>query len=129
MINKNCRDFKIANNENVIFTTNVRLYKNKPVLVVGNNKVVFLNAGDFAKAQAYIHETMDVLAEGFLVKVHSDSKIYTFHHDFDGFCFEKDDTMESLIELGEQQDKDDKDFYQIKGKLNFFSLSNSIDRL
>ncbi len=129
MINKNCRDFKIADTDKVVFTENVRLYKGKAVLVIGSNKVVFLNADSFAKAECYIHDTMDEVAEGFLVKLDRNAKVYTFRHDFEGFCFSKDDTIDSLIELGGQQERDDKYFYQIRGKLNYFYLSSSIESL
>lgn len=129
MINKNCRDFKIADDEKVVFTSNVRLYKGKAVLVVGNSKVVFLANGSFAKAECYIHDTMDEVAEGYLVKIDRNAKVYTFRHDFDGFCFGKDDTADGLIALGEQQERDDKYLYQVRGKLNYFYLSSSIESL
>lgn len=130
MINKNCRDFKIADTDKVVFTENVRLYKGKAVLVIGSNKVVFLNAGSFAKAECYTNDSnQEHIADGFLVKLNKDAKVYAFRHDFDGFCFEKDDTIEGLIALGKVQERDDKDFYQIRGKLNYFCLSSSIESL
>lgn len=135
MINKNCRDFKIADDENAVFTSNVRLYKGNPVLVVGSNKVVFLNAGSFAKAECFDNDTHETIADGFLVKIDRNAKVYTFHHDFDGFCFPKDDddtdtdTIEGLIALGKVQEREERDFYQIRGKLNYFYLSSSIESL
>lgn len=128
MFNRNCRDYKFGDAD-VVFTANVRLYKNKPVLVIGNNSVIFLSAGDFVKAHSMDSESHETIEEGFIVRLNRNSKIYTFRNSFEDFCFEKNDTIESLIDLGRKQDEDKDCIIQPCGHLNFFCLEGSIDRL
>jgi len=128
MFNKESRDYKFGDAD-VVFTANVRLYKNKPVLVIGNNSVIFLSASDFIKADSIDYENHETIGEGFIVRLNRNSKIYTFKNSFEDFYFEKDDTIESLIDLGRKQDEDKNCIFVFRGHINFFYLERSIDRL
>jgi hypothetical protein len=133
MLNQMTKDsFDLKAGEHLLFTENVRLYKNSIVLVVGNNKVVFINSlADIKKAVSVNNETNQFNAEGFLVRVTPSTmaKVYTFHHDFEDFAFDQDDTLESLVKVSEEQEADKNSTISLRGHIKMFSLGNSIDRL
>ena len=130
MINEATRqEIGAADGEIIVFTANVRLYKGSPVLVVGNNKLIFINASAIRKGITMSREE-ETIAEGFIVKLNKDNfkKIYSFKHDFDGFAFDKEDTFESLSEIAKKQN-DDRDIINRRGKIRMFYLENSIESL
>ncbi len=89
----------ISEDEIVIITDNVRKHKNGYVLVVDNNKVVYLKDWQVRKVLAY-NEGIDACA----VKLNRKFfKAYTFRNAFTDFHFEKEDTFDSLYEVAKEQ--------------------------
>ena len=111
--------------EYYLFTRNLRLYKNSVVMVTGNNKAVFLKWGTFCKA---LNSTSNL--DGYIVKMNANTldKVYTFRHDFEGFCFEKDDTAERLKAIADEQEASE-DHLGNRGTIKMFHLENSFERL
>ena len=85
--------------EIIIVTGNVKFIKDNFVLVVGNNKVVYLKEWNIVRVHNY-----DLGLNAYAVKLNRKYfKTYTFKSDFEDFYFEKDDTFESLIEIAKEQ--------------------------
>jgi len=127
----------------LVFTDNVRLFKGKPVLVVGNNKVIFLDLSQVTKAESIpMHVVSDEFGPslepvegespiyGFIVKLNdfSFSKVYTFRNGFADFCFEKDDTLDSLKKVNAEQDSSMDDISP-RGHIKMTAPENSIESL
>lgn len=85
----------------ILITNNVRLVKNSPVLVIGNNKVVYL--------KDYQLENLMNWSRGiytYAVKLNRNYfKIYTFQNEFEGFMFDEDETFDSLLEVAKIQNE------------------------
>lgn len=85
--------------EIIVVTGNVKFIKDNFVLVVGNNKVVYLKEWNIVRVHNY-----DLGLNAYAVKLNRKYfKTYTFKSDFEDFHFEKDDTFESLIEIAKEQ--------------------------
>ena len=85
--------------EIIVVTGNVKFIKDNFVLVVGNNKVVYLKEWNIVRVHNY-----DLGLNAHAVKLNRKYfKTYTFKNDFEDFHFEKDDTFESLIEVAKEQ--------------------------
>lgn len=115
--------------EYLIYTANVRLYKKSIVLVVGNNKLVFLTLGQVKKA-CQSNEDGETESEGFIVKItlSTFAKVYTFKNDFDGFSFSSDDTYDTLEEVSREQISSDSRISE-RGHIKMFAMENSIESL
>lgn len=125
----NCikENLETKENEFTIFTENVRLYKGSPVLVVGNNKVVFIRACDVKKARA--SENEETIADGFVVRINPKYfKNYTFKNDFEDFCFEKEDTIEDLLNASKEQENNNI-CYSLRGHIHWSHPETAIYRL
>ena len=82
----------ISDDEIIIVTNNVKFVKGNPVLVIDNNKVVYLKEWNVAEVRNY---NKDLYA--YAVKLNRKYwKEYTFKNDFDDMCFEQADTFDSL---------------------------------
>ena len=89
----------ISDDEIIIVTNNVKFIKGNPVLVIDNNKVVYLKEWNVAEVRNY---NKDLYA--FAVKLNRKYwKEYTFKNDFDDMCFEQADTFDSLKAVAEMQ--------------------------
>nr|DAI56024.1 MAG TPA: hypothetical protein [Caudoviricetes sp.] len=85
--------------EIIIVTGNVKFIKDNFVLVVGNNKVVYLKEWNIVRVHNY-----DLGLNAHAVKLNRKYfKTYIFKNDFEDFHFEKDDTFESLMEIAKEQ--------------------------
>lgn len=95
--------FKRVLNENeiIIVTENIRIVKENPVLVIGNNKVVYLK--DWAVRPVRNYEN-GVYA--YAVKLNKNYfKVYTFKSDFEDLFFEKEDSFDDLLKTAKEQEK------------------------
>lgn len=89
----------ISDDEIIIVTNNVKFVKGNPVLVIDNNKVVYLKDWNVAEVRNY---NKDLYA--YAVKLNRKYwKEYTFKSDFDDMCFEQADTFDSLKVAAEMQ--------------------------
>ena len=83
----------------ILITKNIITVKGNPVLVVGNNKAVYLKPWQIKSVHNYY--------DGFnadAVKLNRNYfKVYTFKNDFEGFSFDNDETFESLAEIAKSQ--------------------------
>ncbi len=77
----------------------MKFIKDNFVLVIGNNKVVYLKEWNIVRVHNY-----DLGLNSHAVKLNRKYfKTYTFKSDFEDFHFEKDDTFESLMEVAKEQ--------------------------
>ena len=91
----------IDDNNIIIYTNNIMYVKGNPVLVVDNNKVVYLKDWQLKEASNYNNNLT-----GYLVKLNRNYfKAYTFKSEFDNFYFTKQDTFDDLVEISKQQDE------------------------
>lgn len=89
----------ISDDEIIIVTNNVKFIKDNPVLVIDNNKVVYLKEWNVAEVRNY---NKDLYA--YAVKLNRKYwKEYTFKSDFEDMCFEQSDTFDSLKAVAEMQ--------------------------
>ena len=96
-------NFKRVLNENeiIIVTENVKIIKGNPVLVIGNNKAVYLK--DWAVRPVRNFEN-NVYA--YAVKLNRNYfKVYTFKSDFEDLYFEKEENFDDLLELAKEQEE------------------------
>lgn len=85
--------------EIIIITGNVKFIKDNFVLVVGNNKAVYLKEWNIVRVHNY-----DLGLNAHAVKLNRKYfKIYTFKNYFEDFHFENDDSFESLMEAAKEQ--------------------------
>jgi hypothetical protein len=85
--------------EIIVVTRNVKFIKDNFILVVGNNKAVYLKEWNIVRVHNY-----DLGLNAHAVKLNRKYfKIYTFKNDFEDFHFENDDTFESLLEVAKEQ--------------------------
>lgn len=108
----------------IIFTNNVTAVKGSPVLIVDNNKAVYLK--DWQLAGVGIKdENGQYIADTYAVKINRNYfKAYTFKSDFNNVSFDEQDTFDSLKALAEEQEKTGKSIKSFS--LNIYS--NSIEK-
>lgn len=92
----------ILDEDNIIIrTNNIRRFKDSLVLVVGNNKVVYLK--DWQVRQVIFKLNRDWL-KTFVVKINRNYfKMYSWKSDFTDFYFEKDNDFDSWKEIASSQ--------------------------
>lgn len=93
----------IDNDTIIINTNNVKTVKDNYVLVVDNNKAVYLRDWQVREAHNY-NEGLDF----YLVKLNRKYfKPYTFKFEFSDFCFENgENSFDDLLEVAKEQDKE-----------------------
>ena len=92
----------IIDNDNIIVrTNNIAVVKGNPVLIVDNNKAVYLKTWQVEPIKMNRGEV-----NTYAVKLNRNyMKPYTFKSSFEGFSFDKQDNFESLKKLAKQQQK------------------------
>lgn len=92
---------RVLDNDNVIiFTTNIRVINGNFVLIVGNNKAVYLK-----EWQLKIASSWDMDISGYVVKLNRNYfKPYTFRSEFNGVMFSKDETFDDIYEIAQEQE-------------------------
>ena len=84
----------------IIATSNIKVIKDSFVLLVANNKAVYLKNWQVASAKI---DGMEVS----LVKLSRKFfKVYTFSNDFDNCCFEREESFNDLKEIAEVQEQE-----------------------
>lgn len=85
----------------VLVTSNIKRVKDSLVMVVANNKAVYLKDWQVLKVHNYYAEM-----EGYAVKLcRKYFKTYTFKSNFEEFSFDEEDTFDSLKEVAATQDE------------------------
>lgn len=99
--NKYIRFKHVKNDDEIILvTSNVKMIKDNYVLIVGNNKGVYLKDWTVRKVHNY-----DEMFNGYAIKLNRNYfKIYTFSSDFKNVYFEKDETFDDLKQIASTQD-------------------------
>ena len=93
----------VQDEDNIITTTNnIKSIKKNPVLIVGNNEVVYLKDWNILPVMNW-EKGIDAWA----VKLNRKYfKVYTFGEEFEDFYFKETETFDSLVEVAkEQQEK------------------------
>lgn len=89
-----------SDDEIILITNNIHQIKDSLVLIVDNNKAVYLKDWQVRGVMNYYEEVY-----AFAVKLSRKYfKTYTFKNDFDFVGFEKEDTFDSLLEVAKSQD-------------------------
>lgn len=98
--NKYFKFNRIIDNDNIIIVTNnVRFVKGNPVLLVDNNKVVYLKDWNIKAVRNYYNDIY-----GYAVKLSRQYfKVYTFRNDFDDVAFEKEESFDDLYNVAVAQ--------------------------
>lgn len=92
-------DHVIDNDNIIIVTNNIKLIKDSYVLIVGNNKAVYLKDWQVRPIRNYWEEV-----NAYAVKLNRNFfKTYTFRNNFDDFYFEKEETFDDLKEIASTQ--------------------------
>lgn len=92
------------NDHFLIFTNNVESIKGNPVLVVDNDKVVYLK--DWNIAGANIRDKDGNVSETYAVKLDRNYfKTYTFKNNIGDYSFDQQDTFDSLLSVAKQQER------------------------
>ena len=98
----------------IIVTNNVKSIKGSSVLIVGSNKAVYLKEWQIRPA----HNWSEIGEDVDLVKLSRQYfKVYTFKSNFEGFCFEQDETFDDLLETARLQDE--RNMAVANGYMNF----------
>lgn len=93
-----------SDDEIVIITNNIARVKDSFVLVVDNNKCVYLKTWQIKRVKVLIDDC-DSAIFAFAVKLNRNFfKVYTFKSDFEEFSFEKEETFDDLLEVARKQD-------------------------
>ena len=91
----------INDDEIIIVTSNIKIIKDTPVLVVGNNKAVYLKDWLIREVRNYNLDIYD-----YAVKLNRKYwKVYTFKSDFEDIFIEKEATFDDLVEVAKEQNK------------------------
>jgi hypothetical protein len=98
-----CFDHFVNDDEIILVTSNVIQVKGNPVLVVGNNKVVYLK--DFCVQPVHNYD-LGINAYAVILK-RQYFKVYTFKNDIDGFAFDHDESFDDLVAAAKEQDAAD----------------------
>lgn len=90
-----------VDDDNIIITTNnIKMIKGHPVLIVDNNKGVYLKDWQVRKAHNY-----DVFENFYVVKLNRKFfRAYTFGFNFENYSFEKEDDFDALLNVAREQD-------------------------
>ena len=90
----------INDNEAIIITGNVKYIKGNPVLIIANNKAVYLKDWLVKPVHNYFN---DIYA--YAVKINRQYfKPYTFKNDFEDMCIETEYTFDDLLNVAKEQD-------------------------
>lgn len=90
----------INENEAIIITSNVKYIKGNPVLIIANNKAVYLKDWLVKPVHNYFN---DIYA--YAVKLNRQYfKPYTFKNDFEDMCIETEYTFDDLLNVAKEQD-------------------------
>lgn len=90
----------IDNDNIIIITSNVEIMKQQYVLVVGNNKVVWLKDWQVQELRTWFYSL-----DTFAVKLNRKFfKPYTLSFNLEKYAFTEEDTFDTLYELAVQQD-------------------------
>ena len=94
---------RVLNEDEIILVTkNIKIIKDNYVLIVGNNKAVYLKDWAVKKIRNYYENI-----EAYAVKLNRKYfKIYTFKSNFEDFVFEKDENFDDLLKVAEEQEKE-----------------------
>ena len=85
----------------IIVTNNIKYIKGNPVLVVDNNKVVYLKDWLVEPVRNYYNGIY-----AYATKINRKFfKVYTFKNDFEDMAFEKETTFDDLVEIAKEQDE------------------------
>jgi hypothetical protein len=91
----------ISNDEVIIVTNNIITVKGNPVLVVGNNKVVYLKDFNIKPVHNYYSGI-----NAYAVRLKREYfRIYTFKKDIEDFCLDKDLDFDDMVEIAKKQDE------------------------
>lgn len=89
----------VDENNIIILTNNIKVLKGNYVLLVDNNKGVYLKDWQVRKVHNF-----DYGVNTYAVKLNKNYfKPYTFNFNFDDMAFEKEDTFETLVEVANEQ--------------------------
>lgn len=92
----------ISNDEIYLVTNNLTGVKGNPVLVVGNNKAVYLKEWQIKNVYNYY----DGIGDSYIVKLNRKYfKPYEFKSGFDNFSFDKDETFDDLLKVAQEQEE------------------------
>ena len=90
----------INDNEAIIITNNVKYIKGNPVLIIANNKAIYLKDWLVKSVHNYFN---DIYA--YAVKINRQYfKPYTFKSDFEDMCIETEYTFDDLLNVAKEQD-------------------------
>lgn len=90
----------INNDEAIIITNNVRYIKGNPVLIIANNKAVYLKEWLVQPVHNYFNGIY-----AYAVKINRQYfKPYTFKSDFEYICIETEYTFDALLNIAKEQD-------------------------
>ena len=90
----------INDNEAIIITDNVKYIKGNPVLIIANNKAIYLKDWLVRPVHNYFN---DIYA--YAVKINRQYfKPYTFKSDFEDMCIETEYTFDDLLNVAREQD-------------------------
>lgn len=94
----------VIDDDNIIINTNnIKIIKDNYVLIVDNNKAVYLKDWQVRCA----HNWYDMGSNFYIVKVNRKYfKPYTFKFNFTDFSFEKENTFDDLMAVAIEQDKE-----------------------
>lgn len=91
----------IDDNNIIVCTNNVKFLKGNPVLIVDNDKGVYLKDWQIKRVVVYGADM------AYLVKLDRNYfKPYKFSFKFDDMYFEEEDTFDSLFKCAKEQDED-----------------------
>lgn len=86
----------------VVVTNNIKFIKGNPVLVVGNNKAVYLKDWQYRPVMNWENDI-----NAYAVKLNRNYfKPYTFRFNFDEFGFEKEETFDDYVKVAKEQDEE-----------------------
>lgn len=90
-----------SEDEIVLATNNVIEIKGNPVLLVGNNKAVYLKGWNIKRIHDYYNG-----GDAYAVKLNRKFfKVYTFQKSFADYYFEKEESFDDLVALAKEQDE------------------------
>ena len=92
----------VIDDDNILITTsNIKFIKGNPVMIVGNNKGLYLKNWQ-------INVVFNSSVEGQIYTVKLNRKFfrpYQFNFTFDDMSFAKDDTFDELLKIAREQDE------------------------
>lgn len=92
----------------IIVTNNVKMIKDSYVLIVSDNKAVYLKDWQVRSCKSYKEGI-----EAYFVKLNRKYfKPYTFSFTFEDMCFEKEDTFDTLVKCAREQEAQSLQFHK-----------------